>query len=651
MSNRFSLLSEQSYGSYIGELNNSQTSLMDLVTDKLSRQSNQSLVSQSLSAPSVLSANPLANNLINPIVTGNALSNMKLGNQITGEIDYSTNRMVNSLDSINDSINNSAQLNALSNMLGALMTSGTIAISAGMIISQMKELKSGIERLGSVFTEGMSLISTKLDIQNHIMTNIQQQLEKIHNTLNSPTMTKAKEQRDLGLDRLTSDLLPEAKEAFINALSYDETDPISNLMLGKIYLDGVDSDFNFHDPKKAIEYFQKATRYSNAFYKKIPDLKDTKADAIYLSSLAFIASDKSEENIFKALDILNNLLKEFPEHTQGLYLKVKLLIILNRRDEAIDQCANLIGKDFTYISVALKDDDFQTSKIGQLLIENMINFYNEQIFAYSESLRILADEMESLNIEINTEVTDYLDKYFNKNDRIIINNPSNEILALLMLLEVSSENVIEEKLHEYLQEFEELKASTLNLIEHINFEYIDSNIKTSLPLHNKQSLYDYIIAKDIKNYGIAGFVSGLNEFKADYNEVVYITNFSIMVQNTLNKYIKLRADKVNFFNDVYDSNANFVRTLSISFFILIVGVIFSVILYNWMEKLGGFSIIITILIAIGALIKNATSTVPSTNEKIISSLTTNLIEEVRNNSSHPLGLKFKDRLLDKFLGS
>ena len=233
----------------------------------------------------------------------------------TREAIYTTG--ANTVDAVNetgantvDAVNETGGNIVMSQVFGSLLTSGTIAISTMFVLNKMNKISPGIDRLGANFTEGMSLLSSKMDIQNNYLSDVKEELTKIHETLKSPNITQANEWRDTGLNRLSEELWPESIGAFEKAIEYSETDPLSNLMLGKLYLDAIDEEENYHDIDKAVQYFKKAYRYANASIGKAPNLKDTLADALYLLSTSLIAKGAMDKNSDNTGDDHNSSLVE-----------------------------------------------------------------------------------------------------------------------------------------------------------------------------------------------------------------------------------------------------------------------------------------------------------------------------------------------------
>ena len=274
-----------------------------------------------------------------------AQATIRAGQDTVNAISQSGTATVDAINASASSLSHQMHNVALANIFGSLLTSGTIAIATKLILKKADKLHDSVERLGVQFSEGLSLVVTQLDIQNRALSSIQEQLSKIHQTLKTPTATQAAEWRETGLLRMSNELYPESIKAFEQSLAFDETDPIANFMLGKIYLDAVSKDGNFHDPAKAKHFFRISNRYASAFQKNAPDLAVIKIDSLYLCAVAILAEANKhmvashskhldEQALQSALDILDQITLLAPDHLQGRYLRAKILVFLGKTKEA-----------------------------------------------------------------------------------------------------------------------------------------------------------------------------------------------------------------------------------------------------------------------------------------------------------------------------
>lgn len=308
----------------------------------------------------------------------------------------------------------------LTNMFGSLLTVGAIASATYVINKKVDKVISGIELLGNQFTEGMSLLASKIDLQNNSLNDIKDRLKKIQEVLESPVMTQAAEWRNIGLDRLSNELIPEANEAFQKAVEYDSVDPISNMMLGKIHLDGIRHDYNYFDPDKSLNYFQKSSRYSRSTMGKIPELKKIYIEAIYFSAIALLAKASTitkeqtssfNENIERALTLVEDILIIEPDYKQAQYLKAKFLIILDKENEAKDYFSHLVKNDVTFLFMTFNDDDFiHHSTLAKNIFRDLDPFLRESTLSKAKHFYELLEKMNEFNFEIPSNMQTWLDR-------------------------------------------------------------------------------------------------------------------------------------------------------------------------------------------------------------------------------------------------
>ncbi len=301
------------------------------------------------------------------------------GEMVSQSVTDSAQETISALGDSTQILSEKLQLLQLTQLFGSLLQVGATAISTYFITRELKETRTGIERLGAQFSEGMSLLAGQLDIQTKAIDRIKNRLDAIHETLKSPTVTKANEWRNIGLERFEQGLFPEANRALVQAIKFNETDPLCYLMLGKIYLDGVDSKTNLQNYKLADLCFNRAEKYSKATLHKAPDLIQILTEAMYFeSNILFITAsqqrlnkeDKSvySQTILNSLKKIEELLTLDSKYPQALYLKTKILLLFGKYQEALNIFMNLAEIDVSFISTAYNDFDFTGSKLGQTLL-------------------------------------------------------------------------------------------------------------------------------------------------------------------------------------------------------------------------------------------------------------------------------------------
>lgn len=345
---------------------------------------------------------------------------MSAGADIVNAISDSTDQITETVSSSTNLIGGKLNNLLIANVFGTALTTGAIAVSTGLMVKRLDSINNSIERLGAQFSEGMALLISQIDIQNKGLVSIQEKLENIHETIKSPTLTQATEWRNIGIERMGDGLIPEAIDAFGKAIDLNIADPVSNYMLGKLYLDGVDEENNFHDPEQAISFFQKSARYASSIMNRIPEMEAIHYDSLFLAALALLAKANrtkiekksnilSSDDVGNAFEILNRLLRNKPDHSQGIYLKTKLLVFQHKIDEFKSEFERLVEVDPDYLFVAINDEDLKINS------DQCITFLKEFEGKYRNWLRSEINDLlkhihilQIFNVELPSEVQEWI---------------------------------------------------------------------------------------------------------------------------------------------------------------------------------------------------------------------------------------------------
>ncbi len=148
------------------------------------------------------------------------------------------------------------------------------------------QVGEGIAALGAAFEWGMSLLIQRMDEQNRLLDGILQRLEAIHHTLQTPTLTQAREFYNIGRDRLRKGLLDKALESFLQAEAKNDTDFLTQYSLGHLYLYGVNEDSSTLNLPKAEQHFRNAARYAKPEIQQVPDAQRYCGEAYFHASVA-----------------------------------------------------------------------------------------------------------------------------------------------------------------------------------------------------------------------------------------------------------------------------------------------------------------------------------------------------------------------------
>lgn len=334
---------------------------------------------------------------------------------------------------------------------------GTLAEGFGIIGEQIASVNRGIEDLGVSFEYGMGLLAEQLSMQNELLGGLLQRLDAIHHTLQTPTLTQAREFFNIGKDRINKGLIDKALEAFLKAEDKNDADFLTQYALGEVYLYGRDDVSNLIDLAKAEQHFKQAGRYAKAEMVEFPEARIYCGKAYFYASLACYVH-ANEQRLTGAMQEVNRLLQDasnlaqratdiYPELIEGFYHYAKTCALSGQVDTAIQSLDTAIKADRNYCLKVDGDRDFDTirSQVIKLferlqqqakehvqkqlvdthyLIENYV-FSTSSSQRTKQQIEQCIDKAQSYNQ--NGTYFDYLDaveclmqakKYFDKGEKI-----------------------------------------------------------------------------------------------------------------------------------------------------------------------------------------------------------------------------------------
>jgi len=184
--------------------------------------------------------------------------------------------------------------------------SGRLEMGLRAIEQGIGDVASAVEALHADFTYSFSLLIEQVRIQNGLLTTLVDKLDAIHNTLKSPTATKAREFYQIGCDRLTRGLLDKAMEALQKSAELNDTDFFTQFQIGKLYLYGIDEDDNVVDLAKAKSHLLEAARYAKGEAAVDPSFLRLAAQACLHASIATYASIDGSGQAQNSAELLKN---------------------------------------------------------------------------------------------------------------------------------------------------------------------------------------------------------------------------------------------------------------------------------------------------------------------------------------------------------
>ncbi len=153
----------------------------------------------------------------------------------------------------------------------------------------LEDVRASVDSLHADFNYSMGLLLEEVHTHNKLLSSLLDKLDAIHKTLESPTLTQAREFYHIGCERLSKGLLDKALEALSQAEEKNDTDFFTQFRIGKLYLYGIDDDDNVLDLEKARQHLLLAARYAKAEIIVDPTFAELAAEALLHASVAIYA--------------------------------------------------------------------------------------------------------------------------------------------------------------------------------------------------------------------------------------------------------------------------------------------------------------------------------------------------------------------------
>lgn len=324
---------------------------------------------------------------------------------------------------LNDDIN--ANFLAMSNQIHEI--NGTLNHGFNGIIE-------AIAILGGLFETRMTAIIEQNTKTHKFLYTIAQQLDAIYQTLRTPTQTKALEFRDMGLERMSRGLNDKALESFLESEKFNDTDLITQIQLGKIYLYGGEGLTSLIDLQKAKQHLTNAARYAKAEIKYLTSRKKTQLlhntkflageIGIHLAQLYFLlGNDFYKNNQKEQASIAYSQMATAAEFSiqnmpnlEASYLAAKSAVMLGNNTKALDLLKGIFQQNLTYLYKVKKDGDFSDliSEIDNMLLSLTTKGTNNFCMLSYELMRLNQPELALKMIKkaFSADYTTY--KRFNK---------------------------------------------------------------------------------------------------------------------------------------------------------------------------------------------------------------------------------------------
>ena len=264
-----------------------------------------------------------------------------------------------------------ASRRALVKRFGTGMNSvrNTLEKGFGTLESAIRDTQGSIEELRSSFDYHFALVLEQMKLQNQTTMNMLRKLESIHTTLENPLITQARELFRIGCDRLAKGLFDKALDAFLDSASKDETNFLTQLMIGKLYLYGVNSDCNIIDLDKADLHLRASARYAKASSAKIEEARRYEGEALLHAAIACYAQinkqietgdgTRAQQLIKEAYDLATDSCEVYPELSESHYHRAKFAALIGDGKTSIQSLEKAIEIDDGYSEKAQQDQDFR----------------------------------------------------------------------------------------------------------------------------------------------------------------------------------------------------------------------------------------------------------------------------------------------------
>ncbi|MDI6779774.1 MAG: hypothetical protein QME25_06225 [Bacteroidota bacterium] len=235
---------------------------------------------------------------------------------------------------------------------------GTLEWGFNRLEYVLQDVNASIESLHADFNYSMGLLLTEVHTQNKLLNSLLDKLDDIHETLENPTLTKAREFYRIGIERCARGLLDKALESFLESEKKNDTDFFTQFIIGKLYLYGVDEDANVLDLNKAKQHLMLAVRYSKAEISIDSSFAKLAAESLLHASIAVYAQlgeehviadhIKSKVLLDEAKQLVLDAIKIYPKLTECYYHLAKYAALIGESVLAIQNLEKAIIADRNY---------------------------------------------------------------------------------------------------------------------------------------------------------------------------------------------------------------------------------------------------------------------------------------------------------------
>lgn len=264
-------------------------------------------------------------------------------------------------------------------------------------------------------SEGLSDINKSILAMNEAICN---KLDEIHDIVNNPRLTAARELYRRASTNFEKGYYEEALEDCLQAVEKEKTDYISWYLLGNIYLYGAGKFSNVINLDKAEEAFINASKYIDADLTVNSEANELGSQIYYclgqaryfLSNDSYVEGneDEADKKLEQAEQSNRTAVRLGPSNNEIQYAQAKYLHLLNKDDEALKILNKIIDNDKTIAVKAVNDECFKTiwPKIEDLIEikrKNLIEKFKTKVAKLVDKIKNKINSLEK-----NQEEYDYL---------------------------------------------------------------------------------------------------------------------------------------------------------------------------------------------------------------------------------------------------
>lgn len=332
----------------------------------------------------------------------------------------------------------------------------TLESGFGRLEDVINGVGGSIDALRASFDYGVALLVEQFQVQNQHMLQLLQQMDAVHATLENPTTTQAREFYRIGCDRLSKGLLDKALEAFQESAKKDDANFMTQLLIGKLYLYGVNEECNIIDLKKAEQHLRLAARFAKAEARLLPEATRYAGEAFLHASIASYAqanekviegdTGEAQTLLQNAFELAKQASQTHPQLSESFYHQAKFAALLGDGKTASESLQRAIELDEAYCLKADSDVDFRfvLSDVNQLF-NGLRNKSAEEVQQKLEQCEVLLSEWVYQSLEAQNaegEIRRLLDEaknclnrntYFDNRDALAYMHKAEQLFKSLLI--------------------------------------------------------------------------------------------------------------------------------------------------------------------------------------------------------------------------